>query len=264
MRHLLKFIVLAFVFPAVLIIQGCSFFGSERSTASPSGGLQLPLSLQVVDEVNDGSRLHILGSVSAATDWDLKDVIVKLTGLNNGQEVGISYLPLANADTRKEHLIKAGEKFTFSISVPSPELTDYQIELLWGEDAKRNLALARAAQPGSVELRDIQVETIRQPCSGSDCEVTFRITGKIHNGTGKNITNLVLGVGYIRTSPAKLDLTRQIPQNEENIDIGRFLLAPGASREVRLNFDRPVLEKELVNQAGQLKPSIRIISFETG
>ncbi len=61
----------------------------------------------------------------------------------------------------------------------------------------------------------------------------------------------------------QLDSKSKIPENEELVDVGEISLAPGASRQIKLNFDQPLSQEEIVSAGGELKPAIRIISFES-
>jgi hypothetical protein len=257
----------AILISCILLFSACSIFtGTDPSSSSSLVDQKkpnLPFTLEVADEINDGERLHILGTVSALTDWSLKDVIVKLSSLSEGRPVGVSYLPLSKTKKELSGTIKANEKYQFTISVPSQNISDYQLELLWGEDAKQYVASVLDGEPGNLELRSIQMETIRQPCDGTDCKLTFRASAKLYNGTNKQVIKVILGIGFLRIKTgAELDLQRQIPQNEDKIDVGDILLPPGGSREIVINFDQAIPEKELVTEDGEIKPNIRIQSFK--
>ncbi len=263
-----KYIILI----SLLLTSACSTLNSinpfsEESNPSQkdnkkSGKPSLPFSLEINDEVNDGDRLHILGTISAVTDWSLNDAIVKLSSISEGRVVGISYLPLTKISNKLQSMIKGGEQNSFTISVPSENITDYQLELLWGQEAKQYLTSIRNQPAGILEIRDIKIQTIRQACSNPDCMVKFKVNATLFNQTSKPVKQVILGIGYIRINSApELDLQRQIPQNEERIDIGQILLAPGDSRSIVISFDQEVPEKSLVNTEGEIKPTIRIISF---
>lgn len=242
-------------------MRSISPFGRSVQEAGP--GSELPFTLEVNDEVNDGDRLHVLGSISARTQWRLNEAIVKLSGISEGKVVGISYLPLTREPDKKSELIEADEKYAFSISIPSSNITDYQLELLWGEDATRYLTQLKESRGGQLELRNVQVETIQQPCEGKKCDTTFRLSGTLYNGTSRAINEIILAAGFIRHPPGEvLDLSKQIPENEERVTLGRIYLRPGASRAVSMNFGR-IASSELNTPNGQLKPSVRIISFHT-
>lgn len=116
-------------------VQGCSFLGFSRPEKSGSSGRELPFQLEVTDEVNDGERLHISGSVTAKTEWSADEVLVRLSGVNAGELVEVSHLPLQAAlGQERNKVIESGEKFNFALSLPSANITDYQLELIWGKD----------------------------------------------------------------------------------------------------------------------------------
>lgn len=271
--------LIIFIFSS-FILCSCAFLGldkvdsksisSKNESLSPS---RMPFKLEVVDEVNDGDRLHILGAVSAQTAWSLDEVVVRLTGIQAGSIVGLSYLALAKitdnsesisgSDQIRVKMIKPGERHQFSLSIPAKNITDYQLELLWGKEARDYLGSVSTALSGNIELRRIEVETTQEPCTVMDCGVSYKISAEIFNGTDSAISKTLLGVGFVRNKVGKeLDLSKSIPENEEQVEVPDLNLASGASRSLRLKFDSPVPASEVESVEGTLKPRIRIISFE--
>ena len=265
------------LFSVILWAVGCTSFSRSVSIDSePKKNEQnrssqdLPFVLEVVDEVNDGERLHVLGAVTAQTDWMVNDVVVRLTGMRSGEQIGISYLPLrsnlssSQAGDTNTQIIKAQEKYSFSVSVPSQNITDYQLELLWGDEAKRHLKNIEVQKPGSLELRQIEVLTKKADCPKQNCGVVYKMTAQLFNSGATVIDKVVLGVGFLVVTPGqKLDFKKQIPQNEERIELSQLALMPGASRPLSLDFDEPVTEEKFQSGQGELRPNIRIVSFSS-
>lgn len=243
---------------AVATLGGCTWIKGasqpERPKTRLSIGEAAPFKLEVLEEVNDGETLHIVGAVAAATRWNVETVVVKLTGIHNGEVAGVSYLPLVKAARPGpdfSHSIPPDERFMFSLSIPSKDLTDYQIELVWGDEAARYLAPKQG--PGTLEVRELEVETRQIPCAVGACDLTFVITGKLFNAGATAIDRAVLGVGYVEGG---LTLgPDEAAVNEQQLEIPDLLLQPGDSRPFRLDLDRAV------PQSSNMRPRLRIVEY---
>ncbi|MCO6431212.1 MAG: hypothetical protein J5J00_10155 [Deltaproteobacteria bacterium] len=261
----------SFILTVLLMsLAGCASLGLDFSfssaSESPSAIVdqaplphpRVPFQLEVVDEVNDGQRLHVLGSISSEADWQMRDVVVKLTGLKEGSLVGVSYLPLQKiaSEAAPGGMIRAGEKYSFSLSLPANEITDYQLELMWGRDAAQYLKEIGSSQGGTVEIRNIEVTTFQEQCGLTGCTFKHKISGRLVNSTLTPVNRVVLGVGFLKIEPgAALDLSKQIPENEERVEVPNVSLEPGGSRSIKLDIERSVPDPNM-------KPVMRIISYD--
>jgi hypothetical protein len=264
------------------ILSGCALFKSSynnqqalESTDLISGDQKMPFVLQVNREVNDGKELHILGSVHATTEWNPDRVVLQLTSLNEGNTVGVVRHTLRKllqdrSGTLAEPVatVASGEEVLFSLAVSSKGISDYQIVLLWGEDAEPYLDSAATtskvgskltSQMNSKDLRlrvhSIEIETLKALCSYPPCDVRFRLKALFQN-EGKDVINSAkLGVGFI---PSELSGTDTVPESEEIVEVPGLSLQPGVSRPFRI-----LLNKEMPEEVAEsVKPVLRIVSFE--
>jgi hypothetical protein len=268
----------------LLLLSGCAglFSGKSsqlilESTEDLPGSERMPFTLKVSQEVNDGKELHILGSVVANTEWDPDDVIVRLTSLKDGLPVGVVHHTLKKLiearvgnEQLKTALISAGEEITFSLSVSSTNMSDYQLVLLWGEEAdqylgrkpkQKNAQTTRAGAAkevgGGLKLRihSIEIETLMADCPYPPCNVRFRLKAILQNQGDGIITSAKLGVGFLATELAGSDT---LPEEEEQVDVPNLKLPPGQSRPFRI-----LLTQELSEEvAEEVRPILRVLSFE--
>jgi len=244
-------------------LTGCASTVSGRPAAPievAQTAANVPFGLKVIDEVNDGQRLHILASIESRAEWDPRRVMVRLTGLRGETVLGVSDYHVGSAvGSALPEMLPAGDSFDISMSIPVQGVTDYQLELLWGEDAGpahtvvaasplrlENVAVAR----GSASRRG------GASCSGASCPIVFEVTGTLTNrGTG-TISRAALGVGFLPHGGGAGSIIG-VPADEEVVDLGALTLVPGTSRPIKLTVEQPTLAN-----GDALKPVIRVVSFE--
>jgi hypothetical protein len=238
---------------------GCSGVPAPRPSASPvesaQAGRNVPFGLKVVDEVNDGQRLHILASIESRTPWDPSRVMVRLTGFSGEKVLGVSDYPLlGSGNSGAAAVFEPGRPFDVSLSIPVVGVTDYQLELLWGEESGMEL---QSAAPSPLQLRNVAVIKSAEPCSAGRCPVVYEVSGELINSGPGTIARAALGVGFLPHVQGGGGLVAGIPAEEEVVDIAALALEPGRSRPIKLSVEQP----ELVG-GGELSPVVRVLSFE--
>ncbi len=238
---------------------GCSGVPAPRPSAFPvesaQAGRNVPFGLKVVDEVNDGQRLHILASIESRTPWDPSRVMVRLTGFSGEKVLGVSDYPLlGSGNSGAPTVFEPGRPFDVSLSNPVAGVTDYQLELLWGEESGMEL---KSAAPSPLQLRNVAVIKSATPCSAERCPVVYEVSGELINSGPGKIARAALGVGFLPHAQGGGGLVAGIPAEEEVVDIAALALEPGRSRPIKLSVEQP----ELVG-GGELSPVVRVLSFE--
>jgi len=280
----------------VVFLSSCSWFGaqseglSERSPTESSelapdnissddgafledseADQDLPFEFTVVEEANDGTTLYVLVELESRTDWNSESVVFRLVGMSGVEEISQSTLSLREwfdsqpGSAETSSVLSEGEPVRVGLVIPSKGISEYHVELLWGEDAKRsagtplNVAAPPVKEP--LEIRNIQVVSQEKPCDKERCPTVYRLEAYLFNGGTKLISSATLGVGFISSQKkgksGKLDLSEHIPENEESLEIRGMRLAPGTGKAVRLVFDREV-PPELMKYG--ISPNVRVIS----
>jgi len=163
-------------------------------------------------------------------------------------------------------VLAAGVATPFSLTLPSAGLTNYQVEVLWGQEAQpfgqpgtpNSPAVPDAAKP-FLALRNLEVHRVpSESCATpNECELKFTITGEFFNSGGATVRNVVILAGF--TSADKLDLKDQILENERRIEVRNMGLKPGASKPFRLALEKYVTA---IDQAAP-QPAVRILSVDS-
>lgn len=268
---------------SIFLFCGCSLVSNPEPPAHPDvvletsenlpGNERMPFALQVNQEINDGKELHILGNVKANTAWNPDYVIVRLTSLKDGNPVGVVHQSLRKLIEAKVGLVKEvaavvdkDEEVSFSLTVPSVGISDYQIVLLWGEEAEPYLDKGLPRMSGKsggpsvgaglkLRVHSIEIETLRAACSYPPCDVRFRLKALLQNEGKATIKSAKLGVGFI---PSELASAQTVPEQEETVDVPNLNLEPGNSRPFRI-----LLNQEMSEEVSEsVHPVLRIISFE--
>jgi hypothetical protein len=219
---------------------------------------QLPFSVSIAEELNDGERLYVKVAIDARAHWSTAESVVVLTGYRNGVRVGERRAPL----TALGPVLEQGAHHELPIVLTAPNITDYQVELMWGRDSQELLAQkpvrpAEGVEGAPLEVRNMSVHAERVNCSpDKGCELQYSIAAELRNGSEKKIDGAVLGTGFIWIDSPALDLSKRIPENEATVELSGLNLGPGASRKIRLVLDRTVPERS----DGAFKPVLRVVS----
>lgn len=224
-----------------------------------------PFKLEVVEELHDGADLVIKGRLTPKDEWDPKDVVVRLAALDDRGQQRVSFHRVSDLSPQSA-VLAAGVATPFSLTLPSAGLTNYQVEVLWGQEAQpfgqpgtpNSPAVPDAAKP-FLALRNLEVHRVpSESCATpNECELKFTITGEFFNSGGATVRNVVILAGF--TSADKLDLKDQILENERRIEVRNMGLKPGASKPFRLALEKYVTA---IDQAAP-QPAVRILSVDS-
>ena len=222
----------------------------DTSLAS-TGGFPSPFRFDVVDELNDGERLHLLATVRSLAEWNPDSVVVRLTGFKNGEAAGTTDYGLRQLVGNGP--IEKNTPLTVSLSIPAAGITDYEVQLLWGEEAQSG-APDKAMSKIVLVSKTVEQETV--PCENRPCPIQFAVSAELQNGGAIAVDAVRLAVGFLVNS-GSLPAGRYggVPPNEEVIELSNLHLAPGETRSVRIVIDQPVPAA----RAEQVLPAVRVV-----
>lgn len=265
-----------FVGAALVLCAGCSPsvvavpIGDEPlDSASGARPDVTPFVLDIVDESNDGQRLIIKGRLSAKERWPAGGVVLRLTALddNGTQRMLRNTLSELLPDLK---VLEPDRPADFTVALASPGLSNYQLEVLWGAEAKdgastttpnasSQLIATATSKAQELLLRGLEVHRLPDPsCASPDeCRVKFTITGEFFNSGRATIAAVSLLAGF--SDADKLDLHDQILENERRVEIQNMKLAPGGSKPFRMALETSVTPAQQMAP----QPVIRIVSVKT-
>lgn len=247
----------------LLLLNACSTAPIPAPVASVqqhSTARKVPFKVDIVQEVNDGVELEIQGKLHTHFNWDPDSVVVRVTGLQNGVP-GFRYAaPLSQLLTDSVDTLKAGENYRFSLVLAGSQISDYQLEILWGAEAEGVPSASRETQAKTSGLILSEIEVLRRmDCSaGPDCKVHHELLGLLENKGSKTAKSVVVGVGYIERPAADLDLSNEIPENETPVVLPGAPLPPGERKTVRVQLEASLSEA----QDEKYLPVMRVLEVE--
>ncbi len=247
-----------------LVSFGC--FGGAGSVTPPAqispapikkDALENPYALRIIDEVNDGQTLHVAAEVKASVPLESLPAVLRLTTLKAGNAVKVNYYPVAHGKKTAQNSASGRDELTLSydLSTSSYNITDYQLELLWGEEAREHLA-SRAKDSPILVLRNVTVQP--SGCQGTPaCDGKLRIMAELYNPGVVPIPSATLGVGFIWQANGDPKPDREdVPQREQKISLNSLNLAPGQSRPLNLTVTSDVPTQP----GGQYRPVLRLVA----
>lgn len=219
-----------------------------------------PFELSIVEDAHDGRSLVIHGRIVAASAWPAEDVVVRVTGVQDGQPKDLAYYPLpallSNDTTKNVAGIAAGDPLDFYVSVPSAGISDYQLQLLWGKEAA--MWRSTAAQKG-VQLRALRVLEQQSVCDVRPCASRYSVSGEFFNDAATIVQKVQLGIGFVwQPDGQQLDLSKRIPEDEEPLEISGLNLGPQQTQPFELDLDKAVPG----TPGGKYIPVVRVVAFE--
>jgi hypothetical protein len=264
----------------VLSLSGCALFGPTAKTTNV-GGVPLeatagvdpdvtPFILEVVDEVNDGKQLTVNGRILPKTSKPASEVVVRLSALDRRGEQKVSYSNMQDVLTGDSashgapRMLEKGVAQPFTLSMPMAGITNYQLEVVWGQEAaqfapKRTAPESKNDSKQFIALRNLEVHRVpTESCvSPDECIVRFTITGELFNSGSATIRDVVIEAGFGKG--ANLDLPAQILENEKRVEVPNLRLAPGGAQRFKVSLDKLVASTTVVAP----QPVVRIASFRS-
>ena len=195
-----------------------------------------PLILTIEEEYRNADQLTIQGRLTSRGDWLANQVaVVKLISLHGGDIIGEAVYPVVNINIPKD------ESHSFTISVSAGDITDYQVSLLWGDDAKgiisqmqSEVAQASEKDQRTLILKDIETAATPVQCAlgKSSCEGGITITATLENETDSTISKIAIGVKLLSSSGEEI-------APEEVHELEGVVLPPHASRPLEVGIAIP-------------------------
>lgn len=174
-----------------------------------------PVTLDVIEEIRSEQTLSLRALLESKVST-APDVTVLLRTLNKDEVVGEALYPI------KQKVFP----YEFTISASAKDMTDYQLGLFWGDEAKQ-FNLDQPEQVKSPTIPDLTIEDVSThplslQCRAGSCEGGLEISG-ILRGRGKNITISVVLVdpeGEEITEPALTELGELEVNGEAPFELG--------------------------------------------
>lgn len=235
--------------------------------------------LNILEKVNNGERIYVLGEVISREKYNVSNVIIKLKLVNKDFQTILehSYILANLLGKDKAQYFEKGESKKFLLSAPVLEATDFELELLWGSEAlgevnninqnidsvKNEENVEEKNEDEGKEEFDNRKEILKmtnlyfkqnevQGSNPSNPEYYFTISGEFENLSEKLIKEISLSVSFRgKNTNAKLD------GEEELLEIKDVLLVPHGKKKFEMELETVLNKDEVRNY----KPEIKIVNF---
>lgn len=227
-----------------LVLTGCAHTSniSKPALVSSDSDISQPFLVSIIEEANDGKKLTVAAEVRSHWKSDSSKALLQLKGLKNGEVVGESFFPLASAPECEDGTLSPDEKVQTVISVDSPGITDYQLNLLWGDEAQ---AYLRSLPVGSTVLfKDLNL-TLKPKAA---------VVGEIENRGSDKLDRVAIAVSFVWV-PNNSPVEDGQSQQETILEIGDLNLSPGKSRPFSIEIDQEIP----ASPDGYFKPLVRVV-----
>lgn len=239
-------------------LAGCA----SRSPSTPSlekiTDSSSPFALSVLSERYDGTTLALQLALESRTYWEPKQLLFEVQTLHEGLKVARYRYRLTDlvsptqlSVVAEQNLLAPGTRVEFPLIVRSPEASDYQISIAWGDDAKVDTQVLDTP-PAEVALSQVAVRTIPIICPERVCDVHFRIEAVLENRSPRVVQEVALAVAY----RASGDTAPRAADAEVPVTVSDLGLAPGARREVLLDLEQQIPPET----AQRILPVVRVVS----
>lgn len=215
-----------------------------------------PFEMELLEDVNDGQHVYVRGRIQVHTVWPLEEVAFRLTSYAQGERVEAKMLPLS-AVLRQSGALVRGETRDFEVHMPVRQANEYQLELVWGNEARQ---LLQAQAVLALELRDVHSEYQSELCQQAVCPQRAVVHGKLYNVGPVAVAAARLGVSihWVPDGEPSLDLGSRIPENEELVEVANLNLQVGSEQPFSLEIERTLP----VQPGGRYEPFVRVLPIQ--
>ena len=202
---------------------------------------QSPFQLQLTSIENDGKTLRVEGMVSNKAAWTIDKVSNNLVGYKDGREVDSSIKPfkdfvnplqlapvaqLAPGVSGGGLSLPADSIVAFYLSIPSQNLSDYQVTLGWGNEA------IIAQKPTVVWIESAIVDLGSIPDCNSNCAHFYAVEGSLQNQGSEVIKSVNVLLSFKGTES-------NLSEGQE-VELSPLNIQPAGEQKVRLKFKNPI------------------------
>jgi hypothetical protein len=212
-----------------------------------------PFEMELLEDVNDGQHVYVRGRIQVHTVWPLEEVAFRLTSYSQGERLESKMLPLS-AVLRQSGALVRGETRDFEVHMPVRQANEYQLELVWGNEARQSLQSQAVL---ALELRDVRSEYRAELCQQEPCPQRAVVHGKLYNVGPVAVVEARLGVSihWVSDEGPSLDLGSRIPENEELVEVANLNLQVGSEQPFSLEIERTLP----VQPGGRYEPFVRVL-----
>lgn len=235
------------LFCSLFMLSSCSSLRQDTvPVVVPSQEPESPYSVSVEEERYDGKTLYLSLRLDRHSKAPLGDLVIRLTSFKDGQpEAEQTYVA---RDLISDKMMSAAEPIVFPVAARVGEMTDYQLELLWGSDARQATRALREDQNYAVSaISDVTIQNVT-----IDQGTLYAV---IQNRGHAPVMGIILRLAFL-TEAVPLDFEDAFQQNGEEFTLSQVRLLPSQQKKLKI-----VLDPSLLMARGE-KPFLKLLPYE--
>jgi len=236
---------------------------ARTSSVSPQNELKPPLEIEIPQAFTQNQKLYVRTSLRPLVNLKANEVAVGVVGV--GETPSESFRLLSDASGKQ--IAVAGERILADFEIPATGLTEYQVVLKWGEDAKSKASelsptahvplvedppaapeteLPAKPLSGKVSIENLTLHQTRAECISPPCDNLCSFQGELLNGLQSKLSkvSLALGVTFIPVGAQLIHPADLAPlgADEEEVILDNLSLESGARRAIEVKLSEPLAE----------------------
>ena len=166
-------------------IGGCSTIAPKTELQTPA---EAPVEIRVDRAFYQADGLHVKVRVTSKTELPTADIVVNVTGLDEGQVIESYEKRLSEVFPVDD--LDAGEAAMLDFVLKRPELSEYQVQCRWGEEAHKP---ASAAKPDAAAAQSVPPQPPGVENDSARAALTLPETSTPDEGSGVEIPLIAPG-----------------------------------------------------------------------
>jgi len=138
--------------------------------------------------------------------------------------------------------LERGERREIPIYVEAKELTDYQVELLWGDESG---VVRQLSGSQYLKITELKHGVKSKDCTDNNCQIVPFVELEVDNSSSFPLRDITLLVHSSPSQTTELALSERFPENTERIVLNAMQLAPGEKRVIRLILRELSIHKDV-------------------
>lgn len=228
---------------------------SEQDTAQKHGDEPaLPFSLEVTEERYDGKNLYLSLKLTSLTSHDPRSSLLRVTPFEQGKR--LSSHSYAISDIKRASEVAHSKVLSFPLVVRVGKMTDYQLELVWGQEA-RTFAKSSGSDRS---LRTIS-EVAGLHISAVEYDRSSGLKAILEYAGDSTLEGLILQFAMVENSEP-LDFQTAFNQNGEEFILEALVIEPHTPKKLKIIIEGEGGEDK-VEELDQRIPMLRALPLKT-
>ncbi len=270
-----KFLYFAF-FALIFNFNACSSF-FKNSTKLKQEQVHIsenvPLKLEIDQAFIHNGNLNVDVKLTSKINIKTENIVLSIKGLEDNKVVEEKIKKVS--DLVKKTDLEKNETIDVRLFLVSENISDYEVEVSWGEEAEKLLIKDKDVKTLKIEsnnldkedspsIKIINIEKRKLECDEDICDSLLTLNVKIENNFSSKIIKsitLASGLFWVNEGESLKDVLNikedTALNNEEKIVLDNLFIEPKKDKNIKIHINTPVPSI----RGGELFPNVRMLEF---